>query len=247
MRSSQLLLLLLNCLFLLTRQTFAYNRPGCSGWPSMVAWGALGDSLDGQLHGPFSVYDYKAKCLLFQNQKNVRILKQGDGICMHVHTCVNKRCDPWGDLNLPEFSVEARSEQDVKRALDFANAHDIEVSVKSSGHTYMSQSSASGSLLIWLRHMPLDHTIAETTDSCMNTETTLRVTGGEPFDDAWFAVKTNYHMVTGNWYVHNFCAWMVPLTILLLLLMLFFIFSQLQSNSIVCRWLAVRRRHVGDA
>jgi FAD/FMN-containing dehydrogenase len=57
-------------------------------------------------------------------------------------------------LNLPAFTVTARSASDVAEALKFAAANNIQVVVKNTGHSYHSGSTAAGSLMIWTAFLP---------------------------------------------------------------------------------------------
>ena len=59
-----------------------------------------------------------------------------------------------GNLNLPAFTVTARSSNDVAQALKFASEHQIQVVVKNTGHSYHSGSTAAGSLMIWTAFLP---------------------------------------------------------------------------------------------
>lgn len=114
------------------------------------------------------------------------------------HNCANQRCDSSAPLNLPAYTVEAHQVADVQAALTFATTHNIAVSVKSSGHSYESQSTHDGSLLIWMRHFEQTNIIHEFTDSCGTSHETLQVAGGQNFDDVFFRIKNNYHIVSGS-------------------------------------------------
>lgn len=102
-------------------------------------------------------------------------------------------------MALPAYSIECKSVEDIQVALQFAAAHDIQVSIKSSGHTYQGQSTARGSLMLWMRHFPTDGTVKPHTDSCGTAHSAVvSVAGGQNFDDTLFAVKDEYHIQTGT-------------------------------------------------
>lgn len=179
----------------------AYNRPHCSGWPSSEEWDALADELtpDAALHGPFRHpdFNYFTNCYL-TNQERVVLLDQGRGLCMTEHNCANDNCQLTSPLNLPVYSLEAHDVEDVQAAIRFANTHNIGVSVKSSGHSFEGQSTSDDSLLIWMRHFRQDPVVHTVNDSCGNSYTTVRVAGGQNFDDTFFHIKNDYHISSGT-------------------------------------------------
>ena len=69
-------------------------------------------------------------------------------------------------LNLPAFTVTARSASDVAEALKFAAANNIQVVVKNTGHSYHSGSTAAGSLMIWTAFLPKYGTVLPLLPSC---------------------------------------------------------------------------------
>lgn len=192
---SLLLLLLISCRYAFVAR--AYSRPECDSWPDSQQWSDLKASLDGQLYGPFNGMNDYAKQCIFTSQGNVEFLAQGQGLCMHKHRCVNSYCEDTQRINLPEYSIEVKSISDLQKALAFANQHDIQVVVKSSGHSYQGQSTVADSLLLWMRHFPMTNTVHSFTDSCGNEAETIQVAGGENFDDVMNVVRSTRHVVTG--------------------------------------------------
>ena len=130
----------------------AYNRPGCQDWPKEDEWQGLAQQLSdpSRLYGPFldPAADYEQHCMQEAQPDFFDVLASGEGICMSNPACANQRCLLWEKHNLPAYSVEAHSVEDIQAALQFANEHDIAVSVKSSGHSFQSQSTHEGSLII---------------------------------------------------------------------------------------------------
>lgn len=193
--------LLIGVLQVMAHPVRAYNTPGCEGWPTDSEWEKLRQQLDvSKLNGPFlnPSIDYTAACF-FRGQSYVELLKGGDGLCLGRDSCNNRFCQPFESTATPIYTLQAESIGDVQTALAFANEHNISVSVKSTGHSYVGASTGADSLLIWMRHFPIDNVItAEYQDSCGTSHgTTLRVSGGQNFDDALQTVRDQYHMVTG--------------------------------------------------
>ena len=56
--------------------------------------------------------------------------------------------------NLPAYSVAPRSIGDVKAALAFADKHNLQVTIKNTGHSFNSANTAKGSMMIWTSHLP---------------------------------------------------------------------------------------------
>ena len=75
-----------------------------------------------------------------------------DGICLHTHNCKSKFCQSDQESNLPAYTVLVEDVADIQLALEFANKHDIAVSIKTSGHSYSGSSTQKDSLMIWMSH-----------------------------------------------------------------------------------------------
>ena len=73
-------------------------------------------------------------------------------MCMQTHNCNSEFCESDNDLNLPAYTVLVEDVSDIQQALQFANYHDIAVSIKTSGHSYSGSSTQKDSLLIWMAH-----------------------------------------------------------------------------------------------
>ncbi|GAB5592368.1 hypothetical protein Unana1_07268 [Umbelopsis nana] len=55
--------------------------------------------------------------------------------------------------NIPVYAVDARSAEDVQKAVMFASTHNLRLVVKSTGHDYIGRSTAAGALSIWTHHL----------------------------------------------------------------------------------------------
>lgn len=121
------------------------------------------------------------------------------GICMQYHSCSRKNCVLGSDWDLPAYTVQAETVQDIKAAIEFAKAHDIPVSVKSTGHSYSGSSTMAGTLMIWMNKFEKHGAIGPHTDTCGTTEpTTLKLGGGQPWFEAYSAVSGKYDLVGGG-------------------------------------------------
>lgn len=80
---------------------------------------------------------------------------------MQQHECSHVFCDPSNQYgyNLPLYTLDARSEEDVVIAMKFARENGIRVSVKSTGNSMQGTSTSRGSLMIWMRNFPKDDQI----------------------------------------------------------------------------------------
>ena len=78
--------------------------------------------------------------MLSGDPSNLNVLSNGRGLCMANHMCVQENCDEFGNDNMPAYTIDVRTVEDVQLALAFAQKHNIAISVKSSGHSLQSQS-----------------------------------------------------------------------------------------------------------
>ena len=122
-----------------------YCEPNSICWPSPSEWDDFGKSLNGTLH-QLSSGDYE-QCEK-QGENAFNISSTGNGICMQYHDCSRLFCQADNPWNIPAYSVEAKSVQDVQMAISFANKHNIAVSIKTSGHSYAGSSMGASTLLI---------------------------------------------------------------------------------------------------
>jgi hypothetical protein len=187
-----------------TVHSYPYNSPNCPSWPLEETWGSeLGDLLssDAALHGPIPETAFATDCRTLGTNAYA-ISRGGNGICMHAFACEYEFCrDGEGfESNLPRYVAEVKTADDIQVALAFAQQHDIQVSVKTTGHSYHGASTARDSLLIWMQNYPKDGTITtDFQDSCGTTyDAVVGINGGETWNDVLEAVKGDYHVVTGG-------------------------------------------------
>jgi hypothetical protein len=187
-----------------TVHSYPYNSPDCPSWPSEETWGSeLGDLLssDAALHGPIPETAFATDCRTLGTNAYA-ISQGGNGICTHAFACEYEFCrDGEGfQQNIPQFVAEVKTAQDIQAALAFAQTYDIQVSVKTTGHSYHGASTARNSLLIWMQNYPKDGAITtDFVDSCGTSyDAVVGINGGETWNDVLEAVKGDYHIVTGG-------------------------------------------------
>lgn len=180
-----------------------YNGKECLAWPNATVWNEdLSDMLtaNAALHGPFPEGYYMDSCEGLGTNA-IAISKAGSGICMHAHACKREFCRPEFEFALPAYIVEAKEASDIQSALEFSKKHDIQVTVKTTGHSYHGASTAKDSLLIWMQNFEKNGTIYDDYTSCDGTKiyhAVIAVNGGETWNDVIEAVGTDYHVVTGG-------------------------------------------------
>lgn len=100
----------------------------------------------------------------------------------------------------PAYVIDVRTEDDILASINFANEHDIQLTVKSMGHSAVGASTACGSLLLWLSNYPNDNTVKTNyQDSCGDSiDAVVAVAAGSNFVSIAEAIGDAYHIVTGN-------------------------------------------------
>jgi len=206
----------------------SYTTRSSSAWPGTGDWLELTRNLssEAELFGPFGPSDYEEQCGPDEIDVNdpFEIAMAGEGICMQHPSCANQFClksdtgDNYGRTNdkdignfgdvyfnnknddLPAYSLMAKTELDIVKGMEFANKHNIQVMVKSSGHSYSGASTAKDSLLIWLAHYPHDSTIIQNyTTQCGDVEpAVITVNAGQNFQSIADAVGDDYHFVSAS-------------------------------------------------
>ena len=204
-----------------------YNNLASAEWPNTGAWLDLSRSLStfAELYGPFQPSDYNDQCTeegKVDPTNPLEVAFAGEGICMQYPSCSNKFClgpsssaaaaadadaDAARTSNLPAYVLEAQTEEDIIKGMQFANKNKIQVTVKSSGHSLMGASTAQDSLLIWLAKYPADNTIQLLyQDSCQVKDgfpivihdAVIGVAAGQNFKSIAEAVGDDYHFVSAS-------------------------------------------------
>lgn len=185
------------------KDRFDYCLPSNSScWPSQAQWSELKSKISGgKLHDISDNSEYNKVCDASSLDPNAAYTLQdeGEGRCMQYHDCSKEKCDDKASWNIPEYSVEASEENDIIEAIKFANEHNIQVVVKTTGHNYAGASMGDGALLIWMRHFKKYGDIIKAYEKCSETyDAVLKVGGGQIWEEAYKAVGNDYHMVGGG-------------------------------------------------
>ena len=101
-----------------TSSTIQYCLPTQSCWPNETVWNDFGTTLTGPLT-KLQTSNYQ-QCEA-QGDNAYKISESGYGICMQYHDCSKQFCDGNSNVwNIPVYSVEARNDDDIIKALAFA-------------------------------------------------------------------------------------------------------------------------------
>jgi FAD/FMN-containing dehydrogenase len=150
-RSSILLAAMLRKPFSLFNSTetnipFKRVRPGDPAWPAAGAWEKLNKTVNGNLvkiKDPFTGDNE----LLFKNIRNPYFIN-GDPALTQTLGWV----DAW-QIRPSVYAVSAKTTSDIVAAVNFARENRLRLVVKGGGHSYLGNSSAPDSLLVWTRNM----------------------------------------------------------------------------------------------
>jgi len=128
-------------------------RPDDPEWPSEQEWRRLESEVGGNLIRPRSpleacLGDSGSDCTaLFKELKNPYFLGDEPGLTQTLGWVGAWTSRP------SVYAVAARTTADVVAAVNFARKHNLRLVVKGGGHSYLGQSNAPDSLLVWTRHM----------------------------------------------------------------------------------------------
>jgi len=127
-------------------------RPGDPGWPSANEWKALADSLQGKL---FEVPDPFAKCSEGPSACE-QVLKDFENPYFIQDTPGATQSSGWVDAwtsRVSQYAAEVETAEDVSKAVRFARQHNLRLVVKGGAHSYLGQSNAPDSFLIWTKKL----------------------------------------------------------------------------------------------
>ena len=174
-----------------------YVRPGEPGWPSPAEWAALGQSVGGRLVPVVSPLiaarqdpGSPATAELFQNLLRDPFYIQQNAALTQTLGWI----DAW--TSQPSvYAVLASSSADVAAAVNFAGRRQVRLVVKGAGHSYIGNSNAADSLLIWTRPNLqtvelLDSFVPQGAGSQAEPQTAVNVGAGAIWIDAYNAVTT---------------------------------------------------------
>lgn len=127
-------------------------KPGQPGWPSTAQWQTLADSLQGKL---FKVPDPFANCsqgpaaceAVLKDFENPYFIQDTPGA-----TQSSGWVDAWTS-RVSQYAAEVETAQDISKAVLFAREHNLRLVVKGGAHSYLGQSNAADSFLIWTKKL----------------------------------------------------------------------------------------------
>ena len=125
---------------------FKRVRPGEKGWPSRDSWDKLNKAVNGNLvplKNPFTT----DSASLFKNIHNPYFINSDPALTQTLGWLDAWKCQP------SVYAVEAKSTSDVVAAVNFARENHLRLVVKGGGHSYLGNSSAPDSLLVWTKNM----------------------------------------------------------------------------------------------
>jgi hypothetical protein len=111
---------------------------------------------------------------------------------------------PCGQGSVPPVNVDARSENDVQPALNFANRHNLKLVVKGTGHDFLGRSTTRGSFLIWTHNMK--QTVYKPTFVPEGAPITTENTFDGDFCLYIFAIQLTDHSVYLSGHVRSRCS-----------------------------------------
>ncbi|TAQ86744.1 hypothetical protein B7494_g4944 [Chlorociboria aeruginascens] len=155
-----------------------YNcRPGEKCWPSSQEWQQLNQTIDGHLYQTVplgascyknSTYYNEAACDVVESNYNNSISRgsnYGQTYWPNWEACGTSGCslvsyDPEETMystcslgRLASYYVDVHNASHISAALQFAQAHNIRISIKNTGHDFFGRSSVPNSLAIWTHNL----------------------------------------------------------------------------------------------
>ena len=185
------------------KDKFDYCLPtNSSCWPSKAQWDSLKSRISGRkLHDISNDGEYSKVCTATNTNPDAAYIlaNTGEGRCMQYHDCSKQKCEYGARWNVPEYSVEASEENDIIEAIKFANEHNIQVVVKTTGHNFSGASMGDGALLIWMRHFKKYGVIKSNYLKCnVRHDAVIQVGGGQVWGEIYQALGNDYHVIGGN-------------------------------------------------
>ena len=172
---------------------FRRVRPSDPDWPTPAMWDALKKQVGGRL---VPVADPFAPC---------KSVPAGSPVCTErmaelknpfwlSETAGATQIAGWLDAwtSAPSvYAVAAKSAQDVAAAVDFAREHRLRLVVKGGGHSYLGNSNAPDSLLIWTHEMrAITIHDAFKPQGCASAQKAVTIEAGARWIEAYDAVTT---------------------------------------------------------
>ncbi|KAH8901468.1 FAD-binding domain-containing protein [Thozetella sp. PMI_491] len=141
--------------------------PGDPSWPSGKEWAALNMTVGGRLvatvplgspcHNP----NYNAaECATLQSEWRQPPVHYNSSSSVMAPIFANQSCDPFqppnGTCTLGNYvvyAVNASGPADIAAAIRFADAKDVRLVIRNTGHDYLGRSTGAGALAVWTHHL----------------------------------------------------------------------------------------------
>ncbi|KAK1590714.1 LOW QUALITY PROTEIN: isoamyl alcohol oxidase [Colletotrichum navitas] len=196
--------------------------PGDLFWPSDKEWGRLNSSVSGRLiravppaapcyTGPArdaavcEAVTQGWQSTLFQAAQPIGYVYPLNLSCPLVPFTANASSATCTIGNSPVYVVNATSEEDIAKAVEFARDHNIRLAIKATGHDFLQRSTGYGSLSIWLQHFRQGlnfHDDFQAVNECPKSDWTgsaLTITGAYSWAEVNpAAFEKNLIVVSGN-------------------------------------------------
>jgi len=139
------------------------NQPGDPGYPSVTDWSALNDTVNGRLLNVVPSAEACRKLGCTEAQWASGVFRQTIPGSMNAYNWEQDYGPPpelclrddssCAQGNVPLYAVNATAIQHIQAGIKFAQAHNLRVVIKSSGHDYLGRSTAKNSLLLWTAYL----------------------------------------------------------------------------------------------
>ncbi|CUA78435.1 hypothetical protein RSOLAG22IIIB_13146 [Rhizoctonia solani] len=188
-----------------------------SCWPSLDIWFSFNSSVDGRLVAPRPPawvchdpnFDETACNYVKANWNNSFWRSNQTGAMQNsVWDSLECRTDtprsiPCNQAFVPVYSVDARNDDHVTKAVKFADQYNLRLVVKNTGHDFLGRSSGEGSFSIWthnLKGINFINSFAGVGCSETLTESAVTISAAEEWADVYQAANDHNVTVVGGAY-----------------------------------------------
>ncbi|TVY58925.1 FAD-linked oxidoreductase ZEB1, partial [Lachnellula cervina] len=141
--------------------------PGDSCWPAIWEWEALNFIVGGRLvasqplGAPCHDPTYNAtECAKLQTEWTDPTMHMASSSSVMAPFFANQSCDPFTATSKPctlgnyvDYAVNATCASDVAAAVEFAQATNIRLVIRNTGHDYLGKSTGAGALSVWTHYL----------------------------------------------------------------------------------------------
>ncbi|KAH7392192.1 putative isoamyl alcohol oxidase [Phaeosphaeria sp. MPI-PUGE-AT-0046c] len=187
------------------------NIPGDANWPTLESWSALNTSVSGHLiktvpaghvcHDP--TYNAEA-CQALNSTWIFPWAHFDDPSGFMAAYQQNASCNPFTSKDSPclqgnyvEYAIEVHEAGDVIAGVQFAQANNIRLVIKNTGHDYYGKSTGKGALSLWM-HKLKDITFSNYTSEAYNGPAVKMGAGVQAFEAYAASQKAGLDVVGGE-------------------------------------------------